>query len=586
MQTIIVSIAVCCLILIVPLFPQIFGHGLGGETLPPVTVGNRNATIFLGIIPEVFDPDSEEQSIKVRFFDADTNALIEHVTYLIELKKDDKRIFRYMFHDEFGDLFLKIKPTDSEDITIHGKQEPLLGGWMKKDDFTPVTLEGPIFTSGGLYNFNIEILTLDSDDKILDERITYNGAISVAENTLHEITGKDGNQYQMTTISYYDTINDFQFSPENSLLGFSMPFDWSEENINQVFILHQELQIPKNFPDLLATKYDATVNGVSLLEEAIVIDDYSRDSRTVHLILRSDELLELREDAIKNASDRIDFTFKPSETRVPSLTSVSKNVVYDVTLSWNPATIQSDENTRFYFDIKQRFVPSKEVTPAKFDLVFLQNEKEIFRQMVDAQMNAEPKSNFIDHTFLPSQEGSVKIFVENINDEFMATSEFVVVVEEKQQLGQFPMRLSSMIQNESGEKLEGNYNVDLTWFSNPINIDEESEFIITIYDKNTERPVPQSEYDFVLLQNNEELYRTTGFASVGGSFENFVFTKENLGEVTLRIENIDQSSEFAEISIVVTPEFPMGSLIILAVIFPLVIILFRLKNNFAPNLKI
>jgi len=44
--------------------------------------------------------------------------------------------------------------------------------------------------------------------------------------------------------------------------------------------------------------------------------------------------------------------------------------------------------------------------------------------------------------------------------------------------------------------------------------------------------------------------------------------QEKLGNVLLRIENIDQTKEFVEIPITVTPEFPIGSLIIL----PLVIL--------------
>ena len=85
-----------------------FGHGIGGETLPPVTIGDRNATIYLEIEPPVYDPNEGEQRILIRFFDADTDAVIEHVTYMVELRKDDKRIFRHMFHDDLGNLIMTI----------------------------------------------------------------------------------------------------------------------------------------------------------------------------------------------------------------------------------------------------------------------------------------------------------------------------------------------------------------------------------------------------------------------------------------------------------------------------------------------
>ena len=335
-------VIICCILFAIPFFPSVFGHGIGGETLPAVTVGDRNATVSIFVLPEVFSQDDEEQSIKVRFFDADTGAVIEHVTYIIELSKGDQRIFRYMFHDEFGDLFIKIKPSSSEEITIHGNQEPLLGGWMKADDYTPVTLEGPVFSSGGLYNFKVEILTLDSDDNILDERVIYNGAISVSDKAYHEITGLDGNQYQLSTNSYYDQIQDFQYDSKNRIVQYSMPFDWSEKNLEQIFILHEELHVPKNLPDLLATKYDVTVNGIAIPEDSVSIDDYSNDDRTVHLILQKEQLLSLREEAIQRSSEKIDFTFKPSSSQEPSLTASTTSRQYKVNLSWTPSTLQSE----------------------------------------------------------------------------------------------------------------------------------------------------------------------------------------------------------------------------------------------------
>lgn len=572
-------ILVCFLIFIIPFVQTVFGHGFGGETLPPITVGDRNATIYLAIQPDVFDPNTKEESIQVRFFDADTNGVIEHVTYLIELSKGDQRIFKYMFHDDYGSLFLKIKPTNSDKITIQGKNEPVLGGWMRVDDYNPVTLEGPIFTSGGLYNFNIEILTVDSDTKVLEERPTYKGAISVAERTSHDVTGANGNQYDVITTSYYDQLQNFDYNPQERLIHFSMPFDWSEQNIKQVFVLHEELHVPKDMPDLLATKYDVTINGVLIPEKAVIIDDYSEDNRTVHLILRSEDILAIRENAIKTSQDKMEFTFKPSATQKPVLSAGTPGLLYDVTLSWNPDVIESQQSTRFYIDIGENFIPSKEVYPTTFDFVLTQDDKEIFRKKLVAQVNAEPKTNFIDYTFTSSQEGPIKVNIENIGDKFLSSVSFVTVVEPKQKLDTFPITLTSMLLDDSGNKIEGNYNVDLTWFSNPLTIDESSEFVITIYDKNTGTQVFQSEYDFILLQNNEEIYRKSGVASAGGSFENFVFKKDNLGGVTLRIENIDKSSEFVEIPLVVTPEFPLTALLVLPLSLIVIILLSKLGQR-------
>jgi len=275
------------LLFAIPFVNPTFGHGFGSETLPPLTVGDRNATISITVNPPIFDPNNKETNILMRFYNADTDAVIEHVSYLIGLYKDNKIVFRYMFHDDLGNLFLKVISNDSDKIVIHGKKEPLLGGWMKADDLNPVTLEGPVFNSGGLYKFEIEILTVDSDDKILDERPVYDGAISVAEKTTHEITTNEGNKHLLSLTSYYDQISNFQYVPDSKSIKFSMPFGWSETNINQVLVVHEEIHIPKSLGEILVTKYTGYVNGLLLSDKAITIDDYSTDDRIVHVVVNT-----------------------------------------------------------------------------------------------------------------------------------------------------------------------------------------------------------------------------------------------------------------------------------------------------------
>ena len=91
-------------------------------------------------------------------------------------------------------------------------------------------------------------------------------------------------------------------------------------------------------------------------------------------------------------------------------------------------------------------------------------------------------------------------------------------------------------------------------------------------------PVPQAEYDFVILsEDGSELFRTAGLAKAGGSFENFEFDEQDLGNIILRIENIDQTNEFAEITTTVTPEF--GAIPILILSIALIGIIFASKNS-------
>lgn len=559
-----------------------FSHGFGGETLPPVTVGNRNATIFFSVIPSVFDPTNDEQRILVRFFDADKDAVIEHVTYIIELKKDDQRIFRYMFHDETGNLILKINSIDSETIKIRGKQAPVLGGWMK-DGINPVTLEGPIFTAGGLYEFNIEILTLDSDTNVLDERIFYNGAISVAEKTSHYVEGTAGNEYQLGITSYYDQISDFDYSKEQKKVSFTMPFDWSTENIEQVNIIHEELHIPKTFPGLLVTKYDATINGIPLPENSVVADDYSEDDRIVHIIIPKQHLLLIQDTALDVSSSEMFFSIVPNPEGALPLSAHTTSLQFQIDLWWDPLTINTDQQTKFFVDISERYVAKKEQKPITFDFVLKQEGKEIFRKTIESEVNAPPKTFFQEYMFSNEQVGPVVVSIENINNKFLASTDFMIIVEPEETPKQIiPIRLSGVKPTDDGFT-EGNFYVDIIWIPSTLEINEDSEFIITIVDKKTNLPVPQAEYDFVLMTEDfEEFYRTTGFAKAeGSSFEYYQFVEKDMGNAILRIENIDQSQEFVEIPITVTPEFPFGSLLFLPLAF-LIFIIFssKFRNRF------
>ena len=69
--------------------------------------------------------------------------------------------------------------------------------------------------------------------------------------------------------------------------------------------------------------------------------------------------------------------------------------------------------------------------------------------------------------------------------------------------------LESMPEKESGE---GKYIVDLTWFPNTLGLGE-SEFVITFYDKNTDLPVREESYDFVLIKDGKKIHRKSGIAN-------------------------------------------------------------------------
>jgi len=73
-----------------------------------------------------------------------------------------------------------------------------------------------------------------------------------------------------------------------------------------------------------------------------------------------------------------------------------------------------------------------------------------------------------------------------------------------------------------------------------------------------------STYDFVILQNNIEVYRTSGMAEVGGQFEQYTFKESQTGPTVIRFENIRGTDSAVEFSLVVVPEFGWLAVLVLA----------------------
>ncbi|NDB47086.1 MAG: peptidase, partial [Nitrososphaeria archaeon] len=150
----------------IPLIQPSFGHGVGGETLPPVQISGKNATLSLFINPPTYDPKTGEYEILLKLYETNTQAVIPHVTYLVQMSHDGKQLFSERFHDDSSNLSIKVVPKNTNSIKIDGSNYGELG-WSS-NIISPLKIEGPIFLSGGLYKFHIEVLTIGTDSNKLN----------------------------------------------------------------------------------------------------------------------------------------------------------------------------------------------------------------------------------------------------------------------------------------------------------------------------------------------------------------------------------------------------------------------------------
>ena len=398
-----------------------FGHGLGGEVLPPVKIENKDASLSISISPSMYDPEESEKHISLRLFDANTDAIIEHVTFEFELQKDGKQIFKEIFHDELGNLSIKVISENSENISVEGEIEPILGGWIKNE--STIIMRGPIFMSGGLYDYNVKILSIDADSNILSDEVHLQGAISLAETKSFQVLDSQSNEQTIQVISYFDKLDSFNF--DSNKVKISMPFDWNQD-LEQLSVVHQELRVPNTFGDFLFTTYWAVVNDIPLPDDTVNIDDYSFEDRTIHIVLNQELLKQIRDDASIYSDDMIIFELQPSEKVKFPLEFTTPDLRYKVFLSWEPEVIKSGEEVTFFLSLDEIF-SDKTKKIVEYDLSIIQNDSEIFSKHLVGNVNSEtPNSHKIQ--FNENHIGTANFVLSNIDGNSLSKGNFILVI--------------------------------------------------------------------------------------------------------------------------------------------------------------
>jgi len=410
------------------LFPlsSVYGHGFGIDTIRSVDVQGKKISISVEI-PMVFEQTGEKQ-ITITATEDKTKENAKNVTFLIGLFHENKMIFRNYFFTSDGVLPIKVNPTQEGEITIHGEQDSLLGAWHGTET-DPIMISGPIFNSGGLYNFEIEVRTIDEPTNIIENSGVYNADLSIADST--EFLQKDakGNDVQFKVKSYFDNISNFEYDPVTNQVTFEMPFDWSEKQMSHVSVVHEEVHFPKNFAELLSPSYTGKANGIDLFKASVTIDDYSEDNeRIVHFVLLQDHLRFIKNQMQKSEEplpDKIIFTLSKSDNSGFPLTSFTKSEDFQVNLSWDPLEIVPGQNTNFVFTIRDGKT-GEPLRNSDYTFVIIQNGNEIYRVTGTAQVGGE----FERYEFTEDQTGPTIIKFENIRNTGQETQFGIVVAPE------------------------------------------------------------------------------------------------------------------------------------------------------------
>ena len=406
------------------LFPasNVFGHGLGIDTISSIDVQGKELSVSVEM-PMVFQNDQEQ--ITITATEKKTKESAKNVTFLIGLFHDDEMIFRNYFFTENGILPIIVRPTQDNKITINGDQDSLLGAWHGTES-NPIEITGPLFNTGGLYHFEIEIRTIDEPTNIIENSGIYNADLSIIETVSFIQKDSENNDVTFRLKSYFDTISNFTYNSETKQITFEMPFDWSEKQMSHVSVVHVETHFPKDFIEFLSPSYSGYVNGIELFNSSVSVDDYTEDDeRIIHLVLLQDHLRYLKNEMKKSGEplpENIKFTISTSKDMAFPLEAYTKSEDFKVNLSWDPLNVEPGVNTNFVFTIRDGKT-NEPLRNSDYTIVIIQNGKEIHRVSGTAQVGGE----FEKFTFGDDQTGPTIIRFENIRNTGQET-EFGFVV--------------------------------------------------------------------------------------------------------------------------------------------------------------
>ena len=341
-----IFVMVACL-----LFPasSVYGHGLGIDTISSIDIQGKEISISVEM--PMYLENNQEQ-ITITAIEKETRENAKNVTFLIGLFHENELIFRNYFFAEDGILSIKVTPTQEGEITIHGEQDSLLGAWHGTES-NPIEITGPLFNSGGLYNFEIEVRTIDEPTNIIEDSGIYNADLSIIETISYIQKDAENHDLKFSVQSYFDKISNFDFDLVFNQVTFKMLFDWKEKQMSHVPVVHLEVHFPRDFTEFLTPSYLGYANGVELFKASVIIDDYTEeDERRIHFVLLQDHLRFLKNEMKKSDEplpDNIVFTLSTSENIELPLVAYTKSEDFKLNLSWDHVIIEPGINTNFVF---------------------------------------------------------------------------------------------------------------------------------------------------------------------------------------------------------------------------------------------
>ncbi|MDE1765084.1 MAG: hypothetical protein KGI27_02295 [Thaumarchaeota archaeon] len=413
------------------LVSRAYADGLASETLAPEDIQNVNVTLSVGTLPISTENNTGTQ-LNVILMDAKTLHPIPYATLAISALKGQNVVFDHTFQSDSGNFVLLFHPQDSG-VTTYNETGNVPGNFSDQNSGY-YEIRGPVFNSGGLYRFKIDVLTMNSyGNKVYG---SYGAGISIPEYDNLTINDPNYGTNRVQIVAYYDQLHDIRYDQAKKSINFSMPFDWSAQNIKQLTVVHQEIRIPRTLGDFVVTKYDAYVNNIKIPDKLISIDDYSMDAyRIVHLILFRQDVSSLYSQQ-ENPGSQMDFSIMPSNDTAFPVVHFTRNAQYEIALSWNPPTIAEGSSAQFNFKAIDPYRPNSTMNPIPYGFAVFNDTNGAIFHLHGNISSLESKVNVL---FPPSYAGPITISFENLGGNTFANAEFSTTVVRPSAIQEFPL---------------------------------------------------------------------------------------------------------------------------------------------------
>ncbi len=345
----------------IPIFvDNVFGHGLGGDQAPPLSLAGSQVTVMTQLDPsDITVGEIDEANIQVRFFDVDTDETFEKVTYRIEVWRSGELLARDLYYDVDGILNVRVQPVLNcnepkliDCTTYQGSEHVSVPEACYVQNEGSCVIKGPIFDKGGLYNIRVDVEGATSTKTLLSQVLSYDTFVSVAQEQDFKIQTASA-EIPVIVKTYYDEVDNFQFKQSDNSISFDMPFDWDPDYISLVQVVHEEIRVPKSFDPYSEGKdFKGYVNGIEVDSRVLLLDPYSyEDTNIVHFLVTGAELQRINSELGPSNYDnkQISFNLVPQSEIIRQSTGfylvdteTFQQVGTNVNISWDNSYGVSD----------------------------------------------------------------------------------------------------------------------------------------------------------------------------------------------------------------------------------------------------